>query len=82
MKYIHNKIVVLFANLNISKTKQNKLKIESASLCVLDSIKNISIVKGGDREKNYASLESGAPPLQGTESRFTLIVNLLWWLIH
>ena len=72
MKYIHNKIVVLFANLNISKTKQNKLKIESASLWVLDSIKNISIVKGGDREKNYASLESGAPPFRARNLVYTL----------
>ena len=69
MKYIHNKIVVLFANLNISKTKQNKLKIESASLWVLDSIKNISIVKGGRPRKKLCFVGIWSAPLQGAESR-------------
>ena len=78
MKYIHNKIVVLFANLNISKTKQNKLKIESASLWVLDSIKNISIVKGGRPRKKLCFVGIWSAPLQGAESRSIFAVAVVW----
>ena len=70
MKYIHNKIVVLFANLNISRTKQDKLKIESASLWVLDSIKKYIDCKGGRPRKKLCFAGIWSAPLQGAESRY------------